>query len=141
EAIPSVLSRPDAAVDCVRELDHAALRRLAERHLEALRGLADKPAERVADKMPDNYIYLGLLAALFPRAAFIHCRRDLRDVAVSCWFTQFQWLEWTNDVDNIAMRFEDYLRLMDHWQKVLPVPLFEVDYEMLVNDLEGTARR
>src|SRR5205823_5370264 len=67
EAIPSVLGRSGAPVDCVPDLGHAALRHLAERHLEALRGLADKPAERVVDKMPDNYIYLGLLAALFPR--------------------------------------------------------------------------
>ena len=40
--------------------------------------------------MPDNYIYLGFLALLFPRATFIYVRRDLRDVALSCWRTNFR---------------------------------------------------
>ena len=53
---------------------------------------------RIGDKMPDNYVHLGLLATSFPRAVFIHCRRDLRDVAVSCWMTGFRSVRWTNDV-------------------------------------------
>ena len=65
-----------------------AFRRLAQRHLDQL-GTMNRTAAHVVDKMPDNYLYLGLLAALFPRAKFIHCRRDLRDVAVSCWMTHF----------------------------------------------------
>ena len=91
--------------------------------------------------MPENYLYLGLLASLFPRAKLIHCRRDLRDVAVSCWMTRFQEVRWANDQQHIASRFQQYQRLMEHWRKVLPVPLLEVDYEETVADLEGVARR
>ena len=91
--------------------------------------------------MPDNYLYLGLLASLFPRAKFIHCRRDLRDVAVSCWMTHFQDIRWANDQQHIASRFHEYQRMMEHWRKVLPVPLLEVDYEETVADLEGVARK
>ena len=91
--------------------------------------------------MPDNYLYLGLLAALFPRAKFIHCRRDLRDVAVSCWMTHFRQIRWASDPDHIAARFREYERLMGHWRRVLPVPLLDVAYEETVADLEGTARR
>jgi hypothetical protein len=91
--------------------------------------------------MPGNYLYLGLLAALFPRAKFIHCRRDLRDVAVSCWMTQFRQIRWASDREHIAARFQDYLRLMEHWRRVLPVPVLEVVYEETVADLEGAARR
>ena len=98
-------------------------------------------AERIVDKMPDNYMYLGLLAALFPQAVFIHCRRDLRDVAVSCWMTDFRSIRWANDPEHIASRFRQYRRLMDHWRAVLPVPVHEVDYEETVTDLEGVARR
>jgi tetratricopeptide (TPR) repeat protein len=141
EAIPSILGRSDTAVVCVPDLDRAALERLAERHLEGLRVLDDKPAERVVDKMPDNYLYLGLLAALFPQAAFIHCRRDLRDVAVSCWMTDFRSIRWANDPEHIAARFHQYCRLMQHWQTVLPVPVHEVVYEQLIDDFETEARR
>jgi hypothetical protein len=98
-------------------------------------------AERVVDKMPDNYLYLGLLAAMFPRAAFIHCRRDLRDVAVSCWMTDFRSIRWANDPDHLAGRFRQYRRMMEHWQSVLPVPVHEVYYEQLIDDFETEARR
>ena len=89
---------------------------LAEQHLDAPGGDRRRPGRAIVDKMPDNYLYLGLLAALFPRATFIHCRRDLRDVAVSCWMTDFRSIRWANDPEHIAARFRQYRRLMDHWQ-------------------------
>ena len=93
--------------------------------------------------MPDNYIYLGLLAAMFPNAAFIHCRRDLRDVALSCWITDFrpENIPWASDATFIGSRFEQYLRLMAYWRAVMPVPIHEVKYEDTVVDLEGVAKR
>ena len=121
-------------------LDVGTARQLADTHLRALRALSE-PALRVADKMPDNYLYLGLLATLFPKASFIHCRRELRDVAVSCWMTSFSQIRWANDPEYIAARFRDYRRLMEHWRRVLPVQFLEVDYEETVADLEGVARR
>jgi Sulfotransferase family len=130
----------DRGLEALAHLDQPTARRVGEQHLARLRELnADRP--RVADKMPDNYLYLGLLAALFPRAKFIHCRRDLRDIAVSCWMTNFRHIRWANDPDHIASRFEEYRRLMRHWRQVLPVPVLEVDYEETVGDLEGVARR
>jgi hypothetical protein len=124
----------------LRGLDRPTAGRLASQHLERLRALSPT-ALRIVDKMPDNYLLLGPLASLFPRAKFIHCRRDLRDVAVSCWMTHFQEIRWTNDLGHIASRFHEYHRLMEHWRKVLPVPLLEVDYEETVTDLEGVARK
>lgn len=141
EAIPASLGRSAPPLDCVPHLDAIAIQRLAERHDNHLQKLADSRAMRVVDKMPDNYMYLGLLAALFPHAVLIHCRRDLRDVAVSCWMTDFRSIRWANDPGHIAARFRQYRRLMDHWRSVLPVPIHEVDYEETVTDLEAVARR
>jgi tetratricopeptide (TPR) repeat protein len=128
------------ALENVSRLDGATTRALADWHLEKLRRLHEH-APRVADKMPDNYLYLGFLAALFPRAKFVHCRRDLRDVAVSCWMTNFQSIRWANDFEHIATRFAEYQRVSEHWRQVLPVPVLEVQYEETVADLEGVARR
>ena len=124
-------------MDCVALLDAPSLGRLAEQHDQWLRALAGNQAERIVDKMPDNYLYLGLLAAMFPQAVFVHCRRDLRDVAVSCWMTDFRSILWANDPEHIASRFRQYRRLMDHWRGVLPAPIHEFDYEETVSDLEG----
>jgi tetratricopeptide (TPR) repeat protein len=127
-------------IEGLRRLDRQTALRLASGHLERLRRL-DHRALRVVDKMPENYLFLGLLATLFPRAKLIHCRRDLRDVAVSCWMTHFKQIRWAGDQQHLASRFQQYQRIMEHWRKVLPVPLLEVDYEETVADLEGVARK
>ena len=135
------LGGPTASLrECLERLDRAAVRSLAAGHLAGLRG-QNCGTKRVVDKMPENTLYLGLIAALFPRATLIHCRRDLRDVALSCWLTSFGQVRWACDIDHIAARFAAYRRVMDHWRRVLPVPLIEVDYEAVVADPEGSARR
>ena len=127
-------------IEGVRRLDRQTAHDLASRHLERLRAL-NGTALRIVDKMPDNYLYLGLLACLFPGARFIHCRRDLRDVAVSCWMTHFQEIRWTNNPQHIALRVQEHQRIMEHWRNVLPAPLLEVNYEETVADLEAVARK
>jgi len=141
DSIPAVVGRNDRPLACAPDLDGAAIRRIAETHLRQLRPLRGSDAQRATDKMPDNYLYLGLLAALLPKATFIHCRRDLRDVALSCWMTDFRSLFWANDPIHIATRFQEFLRIMDHWRAVLPVEIHEVDYEETVADLERVARQ
>ena len=137
----SAVARPGRDVIAgLRRADRRAIGLLAEQHVARLRSLGG-PALRVVDKLPENYIFLGPLALLFPRAKFIHCRRELRDVAVSCWMTHFQEIRWANDQEHMAAQFRQYLRVIEHWRKVLPVPLLELDYEQTVHDLEGTARR
>jgi tetratricopeptide (TPR) repeat protein len=140
DAFEALATGDAGAPEALGRLDLATACRLGEKHLERLRELN---AERlhVADKMPDNYLYLGLLAALFPKAKFIHCRRDLRDIAVSCWMTNFRQIRWANDMEHIAARFAGYLRLMEHWRRVLPAAVLDVAYEETVADLEGVARR
>jgi tetratricopeptide (TPR) repeat protein len=139
DAIPAATGRTDAPLNCVEHLESATVQRLAQRHLDALAAL-DRSADRVVDKMPDNALYLGLIALLFPRARLIHCRRDVRDVALSCWMTGLGQVRWVCDPDHIAARIDASQRLMDHWKRVLPVPVFDVDYEVMVTDLEAVAR-
>jgi tetratricopeptide (TPR) repeat protein len=139
ESIPELLGQPDEMLPCLEALDAAAVRELSRRHRDGVDATLQAVApgvERVVDKMPDNYLYLGLLALLFPRATFIHVRRDLRDVAVSCWMTSFRSIRWADDRENLARRCRDYRRLMEHWQAVLPVSVHEVTYENLVNDFD-----
>ena len=101
---PRSADKAQDAIEGLCRLDRPTARRLASRHLERLRALSPA-ALRIVDKMPDNYLLLGLLAGLFPRAKFIHCRRDLRDVAVSCWMTHFLDVRWANNQQHIASRF------------------------------------
>ncbi len=141
ESIPAVLDRPGASVALVPALDDDALETLAARHRAELDRLDGGASACIVDKMPDNYMYLGLLALMFPQGVFIHARRDLRDIALSCWMTDFRSIRWANDQDHIAHRCGQYRRFVDHWRAVLPVPVHEVQYEETVSDLEAVARR
>jgi len=141
ESLPAVVGRDGAPIDCVASLDEYALKRLAGEHLGKLNALDLGRSDRIVDKLPDNCLYIGLLAAMFPNAVFIRCRRDLRDVAVSCWMSDFRGVRWANDPGHIGSRLQQYRRLTDHWDRAFPAPIVEVDYEDTVSDLEGVARR
>jgi tetratricopeptide (TPR) repeat protein len=140
QSLPAAMQRHDAPLGCLRAIDRETARALAQRHLDRLRTL-DARALRVVDKTPENYHHLGLVRLLFPRARLIHCRRELRDVALSCWTTNFAALPWSFDQEQILSHFEQYSRLMAHWRQTLHAPPLEVDYEELVRDTESVARR
>jgi hypothetical protein len=139
-AIPEVTRCSGLPHECLDHLGRDALVRLARQHLDKL-AERNALADRVVDKMPENTLYLGLMAALFPRAKVIHCRRDVRDSALSCWLTNFGQVRWACDQDDIASRIGEYQRMMHHWRRVLPVPIFEVDYESIVAELEPESRK
>ncbi len=140
EAIPGLMKRQIPPMGCLPDLPPDVVRELAQKHDAKLAALGG-PATHVTDKMPDNYMYLGLINIMFPNATFIHSRRDLRDIAVSCWMTNFRSIRWACDPEHVASRFREYLRFMDHWRQTLPAPIHEVDYEESVENLEGVARR
>ncbi len=139
-ALPRITKRNGTPFECAVALDGETLRQLAQQHLDRLRALGGG-ALRIVDKLPGNYQYLGLIRALFPRAPLIHCRRDLRDVALSCRMTKFASVPWACDPEQLLCHFEAYARVMDHWRKVLPSPPLDVDYEEVVEDTERVARR
>jgi tetratricopeptide (TPR) repeat protein len=138
-AIPEEAGRAATLTECLQRLDRSGLQRLANYYLDGLAAI-NSIADRVVDKMPENTLYLGLLAAMFPSSKLIYCRRDLRDVALSCWMTNFGLVRWACDPDHIASRMAQAARLMDHWQSVLPVPMLEIQYEDVVNNQEAKSR-
>ena len=103
----------------------------------------DSPARCYIDKNPLNFRHLGHAAALLPDLRVIHCRRDLRDTALSLWQQMFAHEDnaYAYDFAVIAAYAAVYRRLMQHWQDVLDVPRFELDYEALVADSEATLAR
>ena len=86
--LPGRREPEDAFPECVRELDAKSIRTLAGNHLARLRKLGGT-ASRVTDKMPFNYLYLGFIALLFPKARIIHCRREAMDTGLSCFQQNF----------------------------------------------------
>ncbi len=120
-------------------LDQAMARALAECYMARLTKLG-KGATRVVDKMPHNFRHLGAIWRLFPRARVIHCRRDIRDVCLSCYFQNFTWLNYTCSLEHIGLYYRQYERLMRHWQETLPLQMYEVQYEEMVANQERISR-
>jgi FkbM family methyltransferase len=140
EALPGELGSPARYPECLAGAPAAALRGQAERLLARLERRGGG-AGRVVDKMPENYLHLGLIATLFPRARVIHCRRDPLDTCVSCYCSYFRGLPFTWDLQDLGKYHRQYRRLMDHWREVLPLQMLEVDYEDLVANQEEVSRR
>ena len=88
--------------------------------------------DRIVDKMPGNFMYLGLIDALFPNATIIHAVRHPLDICMSCYVQQFKFLEWSTQFSTIAEMYELYQDMMAYWRKVLPQGrIVDVHYEQL----------
>ena len=115
---------------------------MAREYLEQLSAVSG-PALRVIDKMPANFRYAGLIHAALPGARIIHMQRHPIDTCLSIYFHNFlNRGSYANDLENMAHYYAEYVRLTEHWRRVLPTTaLLEVPYEGLIADQEGWTRR
>jgi tetratricopeptide (TPR) repeat protein len=118
------------------------IQRLAADYLAELRGVAPAAA-RVTDKLPYNFLWIGLIHLALPNARIIHCRRHPVDTCLSIYFAHFaRRATFGSDRGDLACEYRQYERLMAHWRAVLPPDRFlDVDYETLVVDQEAGSRR
>jgi tetratricopeptide (TPR) repeat protein len=112
-----------------------------EDYLRLLHQLAPA-SRRVVDKMPGNFLHLGLIHAALPQARIIHMRRNPIDTCLSIYFQNFGAEHfYANDLDDLARYYTEYARLMDHWRGILPSDkILEVSYEALVEAPETWSR-
>lgn len=124
----------------IPSLDDSALQWGARHYLDHLQTI-DTHAVRVTDKMPSNFFHLGLIAVMLPRARIIHCRRDAMDVCLSNFVQKFaEGHHYSYDLSDTATYYRGYEQVMAHWRQVLPIQMFEVQYEELVEDQERISR-
>ena len=129
------------AVARIAALDTPALDAAAAGYLADLHALAPSAA-RVVDKMPANYLYLGLAALLLPGAKFIHCVRDPRDIGLSIFTFRFHGAHgYAHDLSDLGWTIARQVRLMDHWKAVLGDRVTTVALHDWVRDFDGTLAR
>jgi tetratricopeptide (TPR) repeat protein len=114
----------------------------AEKYLRLLADFSPDAA-RVIDKMPANFMNLGLIHAAFPHARILHMRRNPLDTGLSIYFQILSNTHlYANDLEDIAHYFRQYSRLMAHWRSTLAEStILEVPYEKLVADPEPWIRK
>ncbi|MEA2755901.1 MAG: hypothetical protein QOJ54_2190 [Aliidongia sp.] len=128
--------------EIISAISGSELRRLGENYLARLTPMAPL-AERITNKLPENFRLAGLIHLALPNARIIHTRRDPVDTCFSCFSQLFTGnLPYTYDLAELGRYYRAYDGLMTHWRGVLPpTAMIEVRYEDLVGDIEGQARR
>ncbi len=118
------------------------LRQLGRRYLRGVRAAAPG-ADRITDKMPANFRFVGPIHLALPKARIIHVRRDPIDTCISCFSIQFTGYQpHTHDLGELGRYYSAYERLMAHWRAVLPAGvMLEVQYEELIADFAAQAQR
>ena len=125
---------------CIEEVSAEDLNGSAKVYLGALSARSGSAA-RVVDKMPQNFLHLGLAALLFPNVTLVHCTRDPLDTCLSTFFQVFPpGLDFAYDLAELGHYYRAYERLMTHWQSLLGARLVTIRYEELVSDPEPVLR-
>lgn len=142
QAVTRYAQTLSAGGDKIAALSDEDLRAAGQHYLEKI-GARHPGARRVTDKLPGNFMLLGLIRTLFPKARIIHCRRDALDTCVSCYLTHFDsGHHYTYDQRELGEYYLQYRRLLDHYDRIIGLQaMLNIDYEDLVGDTEGTARR
>lgn len=128
--------------DNLHSLDRDRLTAWGTEYVNELQRRAPE-ARRITDKMPANFLAIGLIHLMLPNAKIIHVNRDPLDTCLSCFTTLFhRGNEYTYDLAELGRYYADYARLMEHWRRVLPAGAFlDVQYEDIVADQAAQTRR
>ncbi len=123
------------------KLDETHFATVANSYLEQLTAQANG-AKRVTDKLLTNYFFVGLAHIMYPKAHFIHTRRNPVDTCLSAFTKLFKDdMPHSYDFGELGRYYKRYEKLMAHWEKVLPAgTIMTMDYEKVVDNLEGSAK-
>ena len=127
--------------DILQELDGSQLKDLGQEYIDRTRIQRGKGAFFI-DKMPNNFLHIGLIHLILPNAKIIDARRH----AMAACFSGFTQLfasgqRFTYGLANIGSYYRDYVDVMDHWDFVLPGRVLLVQYEDVVADAETQIRK
>lgn len=127
--------------DSVKYINAKTVKNLANDYINKLQGYSEN-ARRITDKMPLNAIHLGLINILFPNSKIIHCLRDPIDTCLSIYFQNFANTDtYVYNLTAIGLHYLQYKRIMEHWGKVLRIPILNIQYEELIDHQEAFSRR
>ncbi|MEP1552369.1 MAG: sulfotransferase [Paraglaciecola sp.] len=125
----------------VTEIDNTYFARFGQQFIEQTQCYRQGAAFFI-DKMPNNFMHIGLIKSILPNAKVIDARRD----PIACCFSGYKQLfaegqEFSYDLENMAHYYHSYQSLMKHWDEVLPGFVLRVQHEDVIEDLEGEVRR
>jgi hypothetical protein len=113
-------------------LDGQAFTDLGNQYVTRIR-IYSSDAKFITDKMPHNFLRIGLIRAILPNARIIHCSRDPMDNCLSIFKTYLaNGHPYSYDLSELGQYYRMYLELMDYWKAMLPGFVYDLNYEELV---------
>ncbi len=131
----------DQFPEILSEIESDEFQQLGENYIsDTLKYRGNAP--HFIDKMPNNFRHIGLIHLMLPNATIIDARRHPMDACIACFKQNFALGQhFTYSLEHMARYYINYVRLMDHWDKVLPGKVLRVQYEDVINDTETQIRR
>jgi tetratricopeptide (TPR) repeat protein len=126
----------------VRELTGRDFRAFGQQYIEQTKTYRTTGKPRFTDKLPNNFSHVGFLHLILPNAKIINARRHPLDSILGSYKQLFgKGQNFTYDMDELVMYYQQYHEIMRHWHRVLPGKVLDVHYEETVGDLESQVRR
>lgn len=126
----------------IQRLDGKRLYALGAEYIERTRAYRRTDAPKFVDKLPGNWLQVGLIRLILPNAKIIDTRRH----PLSCGLSNFKQnyatgMSFSYTLASLGTLYRDYLRMMKHMERVAPGAVHTVINERLVEDFEGEVRR
>ena len=113
----------------------------ASQYIEKLRNGVDESILRVTDKLPHNFIRVGLISAIFPKAKIIHCIRNPLDNCLSIFQQDFSAAHgYSSNLEELGEYYRVYESLMAFWYELLPDKIYRMSYEKMIADPDNQVR-
>ena len=137
DSIPFRLNSKTPYPECILDMSVKQandITRMYEAMLHKIAGPDTNPSH-ITDKMPHNFLHIGLIALLFPNVKIIHTKRDPIDTCLSIFFQNFgDGHPYAFDLSNLSFHYKQYQRIMRHWHEVLPGRIMDINYEDTITD-------
>lgn len=132
----------ESAIAKLAGLGRDRVRALGEEYLDRAAAYRTGAKPRFIDKMPGNWLHVGFIHLILPNAVIVDARRHPMAAGFSNFRQHYgKGAAWTNSLDSIGRYYRDYLRLMRHFERVLPGKIHRVVNERLIDDFEPEVRR
>ena len=110
------------------------LHNIAKEYLYKIKRLSNK--EKITDKLPINFKWIGFIKLMFPNATIIHCERNSKDTCLSIYKNYFtnSDLNYAYNMNNLVFFYNLYLNLMNFWKDCFPKSIKSTKYEKLIDN-------
>jgi len=143
-ALPSILSDDRPYPELLEGATSSVIQKIAAVYLRELNLRFPGNYSRITEKLPHDFLRLGLIALMLPNAKIIHVARDPMDNCLSLYFQKFvknKGHAYAYDLGDLGHQYLLYQKLMTHWHAVLPGRIFDLQYEGLIADPEYWSRK